>query len=287
MRAALYARVSTEEQTEGYSIDAQTRACRDYAKALGWVIVAEYIDEGKSARTEDIKRRPKFKEMMEAVRRREVDVVMVHKLDRFSRNLRVTLESFEELSKLGIAFVSISEQIDYTTPMGKVFLAMSGAFAQFYSDNLSQETKKGWHERRKQGFYCGLLPFGAIKGEDGIPIPDSREIELNGVQTSNYKGLTLCFELAAQGKSDREVAEALNAVGYRTAGNQGNGPFSKDTVRGMLMNPFYIGKLTDGNGGTIEAKDRTADGAVEATREKHDSIGAVGLILNRCRSGLA
>ena len=65
MRAALYARVSKEEQTEGYSIDAQLRACRDYAKAQGWTTVAEYVDEGKSARTDNLRKRPKFKEMMD------------------------------------------------------------------------------------------------------------------------------------------------------------------------------------------------------------------------------
>lgn len=62
--------------------------------------------------------------------------------------------------------------MDFTTPSGKVHLALLGAFAQYYSDNLSQETKKGWAERRAQGLYCGLLPFGAIKGEDGVPVPD-------------------------------------------------------------------------------------------------------------------
>ncbi len=64
MRAALYARVSSEEQVEGYSIDAQLRACRNYAREKGWVIVNEYVDEGKSARSEDTAKRPKFKEML-------------------------------------------------------------------------------------------------------------------------------------------------------------------------------------------------------------------------------
>jgi len=137
MRSALYARVSSEEQVEGYSIDAQLRAGRKLASDKGWTITAEYIDEGKSARSDDINKRPKFKEMLKAASNRQFDVLVIHKLDRFSRNLMVTLRSFEELAKNNVTFFSISEQIDYTTPMGKVFLAMSGAFAQFYSDNLS------------------------------------------------------------------------------------------------------------------------------------------------------
>ena len=76
------------------------------------------------------------------------DVLVVHKLDRLSRNLRITLEYFDKLSKAGIAFVSINEQMDFSQPWGKFALAMLGAMAQFYSDNLSEETKKGWRERR-------------------------------------------------------------------------------------------------------------------------------------------
>ncbi len=266
MRAAIYARVSSEEQVEGYSIDAQLRAGRTFARERGWIIVNEYVDEGKSARSDNIAKRPRFKEMLEAANNREFDVLIVHKLDRFSRNLIVTLKSFDELSKNGVTFISIGEQIDYTTPMGKVFLAMSGAFAEFYSDNLSQETKKGWAERKKQGLYAGLLPFGAIKGDNGIPIH----------HPETYTGLVMAFDLAAQGKKDRQVAQALNAADYRTAGNQGNRLFTKDTVGGILTNRFYIGELPDSEGGWLEAKhepfiDRDVFETVQETRSRRSS----------------
>ena len=258
MRAALYARVSSEEQVEGYSIDAQLRACRSFAKDKGWTVVAEYVDEGKSARTEDISKRPRFKAILEAAKSREFDILIVHKLDRFSRNLLLTLKCFDELSKSGTTFISLSEQIDYTTPMGRVFLAMSGAFAQLYSDNLSQETKKGWHERRQQGLYCGTIPFGAMKGDNAVPIPDMQERKANvggqELAVRNYEGLKMAFDLAMQGNSDREVATAVSALGYRTTGTHGSRPFSKDTVKDMLNNRFYIGYIPDGNGGWLRAK---------------------------------
>ena len=244
MKAALYARVSSEEQVEGYSIDAQRRAFQTLLQTRGWTAYREYIDEGKSARTDNINQRPAFKEMVGDALAGKFDVLVVHKLDRFSRNLRITIEYFDKLLKVGVTFISINEQMDFTTPSGKVHLALLGAFAQYYSDNLSQETKKGWHERRAQGLYCGLLPFGAMKGDDGVPIP----------HPDTYPGLFMSFEYAAQGKSDKEVAQALNSAGYRTTGNQGNRLFSKDTVRGMLQNRFYIGQLSDGNGGFLKAK---------------------------------
>ncbi len=244
MRVALYARVSSEEQVEGYSIDAQKRAFQALVQVRDWIAIKEYLEEGKSARTEDISKRPIFKVMIADALAGKFDVLVVHKLDRFSRNLRITLEYFDKLLKAGVAFVSISEQMDFTTPSGKVHLALLGAFAQYYSDNLSQETKKGWAERRAQGLYCGLLPFGVMKGEDGVPTP----------HPDTYPGLVMAFELAAQGKSDREVAIALNVAGYRTAGNQRQGLFSKDTLRGMLTNRFYLGYLPDGNGGWVKGK---------------------------------
>ncbi|MFC1982571.1 recombinase family protein, partial [Chloroflexota bacterium] len=139
--------------------------------------------------------------------------------------------------------------------------ALLGAFAQYYSDNLSQETKKGWHERRKQGLYCGTLPFGTMKGENEVPVPDirDRKINLDGQEmvVHNYDGLKMAFELSAQGKSDREVAIALNAIGYRTTGTHGPRPFSKDTVKNMLVNEFYVGYIQDGNRGWLKAKHET------------------------------
>lgn len=244
MKAALYARVLSEEQVEGYSVDAQKRAFKTLVEGKDWTIWKEYIDEGKSARTDNINKRPAFKEMVVDALDGNFDVLVVHKLDCFARNLRITLEYFDKLSKVGISFVSINENMDFSTPWGRLALTLLGGLAQFYSDNLSQETKKGWAERRAQGLYCGLLPFGAIKGDDGTPIPNP----------DTYPGLVMAFELAAQGKSDREVAQALNTAGYRTTGNQGYNLFSKDTIRGILNNKFYLGYLPDGNGGWLEGK---------------------------------
>ena len=244
MRAGLYARVSSKEQVEGYSIAAQLHALRALAESRGWEVVGEYVDEGKSARSEDVRKRPQFKAMMDDALSGKLDIVAVHKLDRFSRNLRLTLEYFERLSKVGVTFLSISEQMDFSQPWGKFALAMLGGLAQFYSENLGLETKKGKAERKAQGLYLGLLPFGMMKGDNGVPVANRETLP----------GLQMAFELSAQGKSDREVAQALNAAGYRTAGNQGSRPFSKDTVRDLLQNHFYLGELPDGSGGWLKGK---------------------------------
>ena len=130
MRAALYARVSSEEQVEGYSIDAQIRAFETLVEARGWTIYKEYIEEGKSARTENINKRPVFKEAIADGLDRRYDILVVHKVDRFSRKLRITLEYFDKLGKAEVGFVSIVEQMDFSTPWGKFTLSMLGGLAE-------------------------------------------------------------------------------------------------------------------------------------------------------------
>jgi site-specific DNA recombinase len=247
---------SHPEQLEGYSLDAQVRAARGFCAERGWEIVAEYDEEGRSARYEDLNRRPRFKAMLAAADAHAFDVVLVHKLDRFARNLAVTLRTLERLRRSGAAFVSIGEQMDFTTPIGKVILATLGAFAEYYSDNLSLETKKGKRERKAQGLYNGLLPFGTTAGLDGVPGPDrrpfcvltwterdGRRIVDGGRETCNFEGLRFVVRLAEQGLSDRAIAQALTAAGYRTTGNRGPNPFQKDTVAEILTNRFYWGDL--------------------------------------------
>ncbi|MCP4648073.1 MAG: hypothetical protein GY852_10150, partial [bacterium] len=111
-----------------------------------------------------------------------------------------------------------------------------------------------------------------MKGEDGIPIP----------HPDTGPGLIMTFKLASEGKNYREIAKALNDHNYRTAGNQGNRPFTKDTVRGMLQNRFYLGELPDGNGGWIEAKHQpfvsqeVFDAAMDQTNQRsRNKIGSV------------
>ena len=189
IRAALYGRVSSEEQVEGYSLDAQRRAFQTLVQQRGWSVYQEYLDEGKSAHNDDLAKRPRFKEAMDDAQEGKYDVLVVHRIDRFSRKIRVTMEYFEKLGKAGVGFVSIQNDMDYTTPTGKLMLVMQGGLAEFYSDNLSQEVKKGLGERKKQGLYCGALPFGIVKGDDGEAVRSP----------TSYPGLVKAFDLAGGG----------------------------------------------------------------------------------------
>ena len=251
MRAGIYARVSTDEQVSGYSLDAQLRACRNLCHERGWQIAGEYLEPGESAKHDDTRKRPAFQRMMQDAEAGRFDVWVVHKLDRFVRNLLVQLTCFQRLDRAGVSFLSVLEQADYTTPQGRLFLQISGAVAEWYSNNLSQETRKGKQERKRQGLYNGLLPFGLAKGPDRLPVPDERP-RANG--STNWQGYLHAVGLGAAGRSDAEIAAALNALGYRTTGNRGENPFRKDTVRHLLLNRLPLGELPDGNGGWLPGK---------------------------------
>jgi site-specific DNA recombinase len=277
VRAALYIRVSSEEQIEGFSLSAQHRIGREYIASQGWHLVHVYRDEGRSARSDSLHKRPAFRQMLGDAEDGQFDIVVCHKLDRFSRHLGVAVDAFRRLDHAAVDFLSITEGGDGNSPHGRLLRTIMLGLAEFYSSNLSAETSKGKQERKKQGLYCGLLPFGTAKGPDGIPIIDKEAKwcdRLTKREVVPGEGLRLAFDEAGLGKSDRDVAERLNALGYLTSGPWGNRRFTKDSVRMILQNRFYLGELPDGNGGWIPGKhDAMIDPAVFAkaarTRARH------------------
>ncbi|MBL8095448.1 MAG: recombinase family protein [Anaerolineales bacterium] len=141
IRVALYVRVSSVAQViEGFSLEAQDRLCRTFAAQRGWVVVAVYTEPGVSAKDSN---RPAFQQMLRDARAGRLKLILSHKLDRFSRSLLDVLIHLNQLEALGVSYVSASEPFDFTTPIGKVQLAILAAFAQWYLDNLSQEIAKG------------------------------------------------------------------------------------------------------------------------------------------------
>jgi site-specific DNA recombinase len=123
--------------------------------------------------------------------------------------------------------------MDFTTPMGKVMFGMLALLAEYYSENLGLETKKGKAERKAKGLHNGLVPFGYRSVDGGVAEPDPE----------TKAGALIAFQVAAEGKSLSQIVQVLNGLGYKTAGNMRRGVFTKDTVRDMLANRFYLGEL--------------------------------------------
>ena len=111
-----YIRVSSQGQVNGHSLDAQERLFLELCKNRDWVPVKIYREEGRSAHVDSISKRPVFRQLLEDASKNEFDVVVVHTLDRWARNTRIALESLGNLAKYNVALVSITENIDYSTP---------------------------------------------------------------------------------------------------------------------------------------------------------------------------
>ena len=143
MRAAIYARVSThDQQTLGLQVEAMTA----YIKGRGWELVKQVKDVGSGA-----KERAGREALLKATRRRELDVVVVWRLDRWGRSLPDLIVTLRELTDLGVGFVSLTEALDLTTPTGRAMTGMLAVFAEFEREILRERVRAGIARARKEG----------------------------------------------------------------------------------------------------------------------------------------
>lgn len=176
MRAVGYVRVSSEEQVQGLSLDAQRREIARYCEQHGHELLEVYADEGVSAYTDQIAKRPAFSTLLEAAEARAFDVVVVHTLDRWARRISVQAPTLERLGRLGVSFVSVTENIDFSTPAGEMMQTNLGAAAQFFSRQLGVHVRKSRQEGFEQGRFTGGVPFG-YRSEGGVAIVVEEEAD--------------------------------------------------------------------------------------------------------------
>ncbi len=152
-RAAIYARVSTVNH--GQDPEMQLRDLRQYVAARGWTIAAEYVDRGISGSVES---RPALNALTTDARKRKFDVVAVWKFDRFARSTRHLLCALDEFRSLGIQFVSYSESIDTTTPLGAAVFTIVAAVATLERDLIRERVRAGLRNARAKGKRLGRPP---------------------------------------------------------------------------------------------------------------------------------
>src|SRR5918996_431661 len=258
MRAVAYIRVSDLSQVEGYSLDAQERFFLQHCKTKGWTPLQVYREEGRSAHSDSIRKRPVFRQLLEDASQGQFDVVVVHTLDRWARNQRVMLESLAILAEHQVALASLSENIDYSTPQGRLFIQMLGGFAQYFSDSLATHVSKGLTQRAIQGRHGGGIPFGYASCWESQGAERKRlchpehpgGVHLVGPEADAVKEM---FRQYATGTATlAQLAVWLNGQGFRTRNNKRlpgpdglltSGPrlFTTASVRGILHSPFYAG----------------------------------------------
>ena len=235
MQIVIWARVSSREQKEGYSIDAQLRACRERAAKHDWTVVREFVcaESAKRGATRNAFNRM-FQWVRQNARREKIDAILSHKLDRVCRNMRdaVRLQELEDDCGVRLSFV---ENQFGPGAAGALSFNVMAAVAQYYSDNLRSEVLKGIDEKVRQGWPTGHAPFGylnvADKEEPIIPHPE------------RSKTLYRIFELYATGSyTFKTLADRLRDEGhiFRPSVRR----FYRTTLSYILNNRFYIGEIT-------------------------------------------
>src|SRR3989442_5370967 len=171
MKAAIYARVSTVDQEP----ENQLQELRRYLDARGWT-AAEYVDRGVSGAKD---RRPALDRLLADARRRRFDVVVCWRLDRLGRNLRHLITLLEELQALGVAFVSLAEGIDATTPAGKLQMHILGAIAEFERERIRERVLAGLQRARTQGVRLGRprasVPIDRLQSVSSLSVADAAD----------------------------------------------------------------------------------------------------------------
>lgn len=150
VRTAIYARVSTRHHDQNPQV--QIEELRSFCAARGFEITEELVDHGFSGSNDD---RPALKRLLNLVRSREVDAVVVLKMDRLFRSLKHLITSLEEFQALGVAFIAVKDSVDYTTPTGRLFVQVLGSLAEFERSLLIERTLLGLAHARRKGVQLG------------------------------------------------------------------------------------------------------------------------------------
>lgn len=231
IKFAIYIRVSTEDQAkEGYSLEVQREYLESFAKREGHEIFKIYHDDGISGYSTE---RPALKELLKDAKEKRFNLVLVHKIDRFSRNLKDLLVLVDEISSYGIGFKSATEPFDTTTSAGKLIFQQLGSFAEFERNRIAERVFPGMVKGIQKGNWQGAryTPFGYAYNKDKKLLEvDEREANI----------VKMIYTMYLTDKSVQDIAEYFDKRGYKTrTGKQ----FYTKFICDILKNQIYTGKI--------------------------------------------
>ncbi len=232
--AAIYARKSMATG-KGESVENQINRCKSLCEMRGWdyVVFQDYDYSGKNTD------RPDFEKMMTRIKKGEFKHLICYKLDRVSRSVSDFSNLIEELSDMGVAFVSIKENFDTSTPMGRAMMYITAVFAQLERETIAERVKDNMIDRAKLGKWNGgPVPYGFDVKKDTIQYKDTNKkvsrLIINKEESEVIKEFYDWY-LAPNG-SVRSVVAKANELGYKT---KNNAHWSHNQVSRMLQNPLY------------------------------------------------
>lgn len=218
-----YCRYSTSSQREE-SIFAQKRAIGSYCFLNGYEIVEWYCDEGVSGRTD---KRPEFQRLITDIENNKVKTLIVHKLDRFSRNKKDTFEYLDLCEDCGVKVISVTEPLG-NSPADRMMITVISGVNEYFSLNLSSEVMKGMLENAHKGFWSGGPP------PLGYDVVDKKLV----INKKEAEAVKLIFEMYAEGYGYGKIIDRLNLLGYKT--KKGNN-FAKNSLHDLIENEKYKG----------------------------------------------
>ncbi len=238
LRVSTTAQADTDFNAEGYSIPAQREANQRTAERLGALVVAEFVDQGESAKTAD---RPELQAMLQFIHELgSISYVIVHKVDRLARSREDDVAINLAIRQAGAQLISSTENID-ETPSGKLLHGIMATIAEFYSSNLALEAKKGMRQKAKSGGTSGLAPLGYRNVRERI---EGREIRTVATDPDRAPLIQWMFEAYATGEwTMKQLAEELDRRGLRIPETRKRPAHtvSIQHIDKMLGNRYYLG----------------------------------------------
>jgi len=229
-RAALYIRVSTEEQAkEGYSLEAQEETLKKYCDMYNLIVAEKYIDDGKSGKNTD---RPELQRLLKDCVKRRFDTVLVWKISRLSRNLKDLLILVDQFEQNGVSFSSFSEKFDTSSAVGKLTLQVLGSIAEFERNTTIDNVKLGMAQVARSGKWTG----GIVLGYDTL----NKKLVINNEESKIVK---MIFEMYVDGKGCVQIRDKLNQLNLKTKKGLS---FTQHAVINILANPVYKGFIRYG-----------------------------------------
>ncbi len=246
IRCAIYTRKSTTEglEQEFNSLDAQRESCSSYIASQrheGWVEIDKLYDDGGF--TGGNMERPALKQLLEDIKAGLIDCIVVYKVDRLSRSLMDFSRIMDTFDKSGVSFVSVTQQFNTTSSMGRLTLNILLSFAQFEREIISERTRDKMSAARRKGKYTGGRP---VLGYDIDRA--TKKLIVNEMEAERVRQI---FELYLECEGLIGTLEAIDARGWRSKSwvtkddkLLGGGSFNKTSLHALLTNPIYIGKVT-------------------------------------------
>jgi site-specific DNA recombinase len=252
LKTGIYMRVSTEEQArEGFSIHAQKEKLSKYANANDWEIVDFYVDDGISGK--NIQDRPDALRLIEDVKNGKVTNVLVYKLDRLTRSVKDLISLIELFESHECCFNSVTEKLDTSNAVGRMFIKIIGIFAEFERENLAERVSFGYEQKTREGNYTntnGVNGYDYIVGSGDLVINEEERIIVERI-----------YEEYLNGTSMLKIAKMLNT---EKVPSKRGGYWSQSTIKSILTNPLYIGKIRYGVSKKLQPRAFSVDGTQDA-----------------------